>query len=239
VYIMNQNKSFAEGQMSETETDLFLSELLQRKFDTEQKNAWAGKLEEQGVLRHSDPEMRMPIRRSIWQTWGRMAAAVAFLLCAVIGLYYYQMEPAYVRVAHDLLQQDKLAYGDFRKGETDAQSERMKAADAYQRGDYASALRHWQTLKTQKEFSSDDQFFLAMTLLYLGDAKAAVQAFDEHTRMMPAGGRFEQEGLYYQSLALIKTGELETAKGKLQDLAATTTSAYLKRQAEKMLVVLP
>lgn len=236
---MEQSKSFAIGQMSETETDLFLSELLQRKFDAEQKNTWAKTLEKQGVSRHADPDMLTPVRRSLWQTWGRIAAAAAFLLCAAIGIYRYQMEPAYLSMANNMIQQDKLAYGDFRKGETDVLAERMKAADAYQRGDYAVALQHWQTLKTQQAFSSDDQFFLAMTLLYLNNVNGASQAFEEHARMVPKGGRFEQEGAYYHALALVKTGDLKAAKTKLEVLSTTSTSQYLKRQAAQLLAVLP
>ena len=236
---MEQSKSFAIGQMSETETDLFLGELLQRKFDAEQKNTWSKILEARGVSKHADPEILTPVRRSLWHTWGRIAAAAVFLLCAAIGVYRYQMEPTYLRMANNMIQQDKLAYGDFRKGESDALAERMKAADAYQRGDYAAALQHWQVLKTQPAFSSDDQFFLAMTLLYLDNVKGAGQAFEEHARMVPKGGRFEQEGTYYHALALVKIGDLKAAKAKLAILSTSSTSQYLKRQAAQLLAVLP
>lgn len=235
---MNKINAFTNGQLSEEETDTLLQELLTKKFDKVQQAAWAQQLQAQHGVSRSAPAPSLSVSALGWKVWMRAAAAIVLILAATIGFYLTQRAPAYQQLADNLIFQEKLAYGDFRKGANDGSALRLKAADAYQNGDYSKALLQWQLLKNESAFNADDQFFLALTHLYLKDYPAAAAAFGAHQGMVPQGGRFEQESAYFYALTLIKTGELQEAKAKLLDLQAKTESQFIKSRVARLLATM-
>lgn len=231
---MGKSNFFANGQMSEEETDAFLGDLLRKKFDNAQKEAWSNQLRKGHAVYRSTPPEGLRAGHARWGRWAR-AAAVALLLFATVGIYLSRSKPAHQQLADEFIHQEKMVYGDFRKGANEVVETRMKAADAYQRGDYQSALQYWQALKNQGDLQADDQFFFALTLLYLKDYEAAAAAFEAHAAGVPSGGRFEQENAYFHALALIKTGRLEESKTALRHLREKTESQFLKSRVERLL----
>lgn len=233
---MNKINAFTNGKLSEEETDALLHELLSKKFDKVQQAAWVQQLQAQHGVSRSAPAPSLSGSALGWKVWMRAAAAaIVLILAATIGFYLTQQAPEYQQLADNLIFQEKLAYGDFRKGANDGSALRLKAADAYQNGDYPNALLHWQLLKSQTAFNADDQFFLALTHLYLKDYPSAAAAFGAHQGMVPKGGRFEQESAYFYALTLIKTGQLEESKAKLLDLQAKTESQFIKSRVARLL----
>lgn len=228
---MRKINLFANHKMSEPETEDFLHELLHKVIDLEIKAECARDLEQQyNVVRAKSAARRI----GMTLRW-RLAAAIAFVVAATIGLFVFNQKPAYQRLADNFIKEEKLVYADLRKDAASHEQERLKAVEAYQNENYPGAIQHWTALKASAGFNEEDQFFLAMSYLYDRNFTAAVTTFDQQAAQYGQNGRFGAERLYYQALAFIKLDRIEEAKQQLLRLQQTTRSPVLKTRSETLL----
>ncbi|MCC6462806.1 MAG: hypothetical protein IT260_20230 [Saprospiraceae bacterium] len=222
--------------MSEKESDQFLNDLIRQKMDRDTKADWAQKLEDQYQISRSDTPL-VAQRSTVAYRWMGIAATLVLLVMAV---WMYRSQDGFQarQLADSFIREEQLPYAGFRKGADAVLEKRMRAVDAYQRKDFNTAIDTWQQLQAQPEFSPDDQFFLGMCYLYNGQAAQALSAFGKHEKMDNPGNRFVQERQFFSALALIKTGDPNTARSVLQALEQSTTSQALRLRATKVLAAM-
>lgn len=224
---------FAKNELSESETDELLRDMLQKTLGKQQKEQWSRQLESQyGIVREfADAGMNARMPALVW----RWAAALALIVTAAAGLWYWFPQGHYQQLADQVLEVEKVGYADLRKGETNLINTRLQAVEAYQQGNYVAAIQQWQALQQTPFFEADDQFYLALSYLYAGAYEKAYQAFERHAGMIQSGGRFEAEAAFFKAITLLKLNRKPEAEQILTILQSTTTSAVMQRKTADLL----
>lgn len=161
------------------------------------------------------------------QSWSSMAiitkVAASLILIVSVGFVVYRLSQPSI---NDLLEKElKTAYTVPMLTRGDGASTLDKAFQLYVEKEYEMAAQQFQISWQNDSTQMIALFYGGLSLLYANKDQAALVLL-QHSALKSS--RFEQQAKWYSTMALMKLGNLETAKTWLNDMA--TNEAHFKAQ---------
>lgn len=193
-----------EPNASEAAQEEALKRLVQAHLDDENRLKWAEQLQQQGVVR----QQKQP-----QQVWKYLAAAAIVLLLASVGTWWLLQPATATELATTYIKADehlKLPAG-FR-GNTNDDTRRSTALQAFNDGDYAKTLQLMSTVASSDSTLQRDLFLKGMSHFYLHDYPQAITVFEQMDKA--DNGQVD----WFLALSFLKTGNNTAAKPALERL---------------------
>lgn len=158
------------------------------------------------IERHNAPQKLMQ------KTWFRVAASILVLMAAGIVLYTLNQPDLDSLIAEELSQPYPVS-NLFRNNEDISAAD--KGYEFYAAGNYAEASRYFDRAATQEKDIASVTFYNALCNLYTGNYSKTMMLLNT---AVISDSRYAQQAKWYQSLALVKSGNTREAKEILEDI---------------------
>ncbi|HMQ59710.1 MAG TPA: hypothetical protein PKE06_03525 [Flavilitoribacter sp.] len=205
--------------MSDEELERFTGKMVNLKLDNDLKNKWGGQLaEEHTVVREPGNKGFFSLRNKLLLGVVSIAAGILLMILFLPGIL--SPEPGTMQeLAGIYLEKDQLTDPTVRGGNGTQDELRSRAQEAFNKGDFKTAIDLRLQLIQQAPGDISDQFFLALAYLHNEQAANSVPFFKKTLEMAPTNdNRFAEESAWYISLAYLKTGNREAARDALRSI---------------------
>ncbi|MEL7222925.1 MAG: hypothetical protein AAGJ93_16505 [Bacteroidota bacterium] len=229
---MKKLNDFLNNDMDDDDMEQFAKEILQQKFDADNRAEITQILaQEYGVKRTISEPPKFQIT-SLYRIVA-LAASIALL----IGLFLYLNRtdlPQYEQLATTYIEDlpimaDQLT---IRKDDTPVEEIRQNANAAYIKEDFAASIKYFKQLETEGLLTLYDQFYLALGYLKTSptEPQQTIQLLNAIKEDIPA---FKQEIDWVLSLAYLKNNQTADAKTILQKIVSQND--YQAKSAQLLL----
>ncbi|MCB0610753.1 MAG: hypothetical protein H6562_08590 [Lewinellaceae bacterium] len=213
---MKDIQKYREGSMSDEELERFTGKMVNLKLDNDLKNKWAGQLaQEHDLVRKPGAGGVFPLKGRL--LWGLVSIAASILLITLFLPDLLRPEPRSAReLASIYLEKDHLTDPTVRGGDAARDELRSRAQEAFNKGDYKTAIDLRLELINRTPGDISDEFFLALAYLNNDQATNSIPLFQKTLETAPANdNKFAEESAWFISLAYLKTGNLQAARDAL------------------------
>lgn len=222
---MKNFNQFINGSLSDTAEQTVTQQILQEGFDELYRKRWEQILQEEHGVRPAG--LQVAHKRKL-RYFLSIAATVLFLVVA--GFLFHQNNTNKNTDLAAIYLAKKFPHPDVRKGNNDqAINHRRLAIAAYNTNDYQEAIKSYENVLKEEEGTTKDHFFLALSYLYNKENDKAIAAFLNR----PQSKNFQEESIWFLSLAYLEAGKKEQAKIYLQQIVQNQW--WKKKEAKRLL----
>lgn len=210
---MEADQKYRRNDLTSEQKDALFQPLVRAKFDRDRRERWAKTLADQHGVQREKATGRSAVRSLLLAL--AAAAAIALLLVA----RPWETVPAtnYTALADPYLQAEPFPNVIIRKGPVvESETLRTQMAEAYSKGQYATAITRGQQLLQLQQTDVWDLFYLSLSYLYLDQPEEAILYFDQAEELSrQTSGDFQQEIQWFRALAYVKNAQWDEARTQL------------------------
>ncbi len=225
---MSKFDKLIKDELSQTEEDKLLDEVLSAKFDAELRSRWDAQLKEQ----HKDMVEQGKRTRVVKLSMAWRAVAVAASIAAISFAVYllYPSSPSAQSFAQNQLESTEIIHPGTIKGQITTETKRALAIEAFNQQNYSVAVREFNNIANP---SQEDQFYHGLALLLDRDYMAAGRKLKP---LLAEDSPFREEARWYLALSLVFQEKMEEAKIQLSSM---TEQEWKFDQAQALLKLIP
>ena len=226
---MSKLRKLITDQLSSTEEDKLLDEMLSAKFDAELRAKWGAQLKKgQDAETEKEKKRDKIIRLSI--AW-RVVAVAASMAAVWFAVYWISLPgDSAQRFAQNQLEATEILHPGTTKGQTSTETKRALAIAAFNQQNYEAAVREFNTISDPTQ---EDRYYHGLALLLGQKHEAASKLLGSLTTEQSA---YQEEARWYFALSLILQGKTKAAKVQL---SAIKVQDWKFDQAQELLNLIP
>jgi len=227
---------YLNNQLSETEEEQLIKDLLKVKFDQEYHRHWSNLLKEQGIQRN-DPEQRQSSHSQGTVSKLQKLLALAAMLTVFLLAWQFLKPASLSEKLASHLQKSKPIVPVVRLNNEIVENKWEKTRQAYQEENYVVAAQNIEDSLEEENGTVEQYYYLGLAYLYQKPAKAdlAIRNLLKARENNPL--RFKQELQWYLGMAYLHQKDWSKAKEELQPLV--DTKDWNAKEAAQLLNSIP